>query len=246
MCLARNAIIKDLNKQIKAHFFESKRKLILNKVTSDQNNIWKAVKIAKGCSGNKIPRNLTVRGSSIDPENLAEAFAVFFHEKVEHYKNEAVLNSLVYNGGNKLIVGDRFFMDVNSISKCLTTLKPKTSEGYDRIPVKIVFDARDLLLPTLTKLFKLIYQQRVIPYQWKIARILPIHKKGSKTQIENYRPIANLCSFSKIFEKLILNQINYLKSTNKLDLTGKPQHGFKKKKYSNRGHITSIDHCSSG
>ena len=145
------------------------------------------------------------------------------------------MNSLVYNGRNRLIVGDRFFMDETS-----------TWEGFDRVPVKIVFDARDVLLPTLTKLFKMIYQQRVIPDQWKTARILPIHKKRSKTQIENYRPIANLCSFSKIFEKLILNQKNYLESTNNLDLTGISQHGFKKKKYSNRGHITSIDHCSSG
>ena len=48
--------------------------------------------------------------------------------------------------------------------------------------------------------------------------------------IENYRPIANLCSASKIFEKLILKQIHYLESTNKLDLTGKQQHGFKRNK----------------
>ena len=57
-----------------------------------------------------------------------------------------------------------------------------------------------------------------------------IFKKGNKTEIENYRPIANLCSASKIFEKLILKQIHYLESTNKLDLTGKNQHGFKRSK----------------
>ena len=55
-------------------------------------------------------------------------------------------------------------------------------------------------------------------------------KKGDKTKIENYRPIANLCSASKFFETLILKQIGYLESVNKLDLTGKQQHGFKRKK----------------
>ena len=34
----------------------------------------------------------------------------------------------------------------------------------------------------------------------------------------------------KIFEKLILRQIHYLESMNKLDLTGRRQHGFKKSK----------------
>ena len=62
-----------------------------------------------------------------------------------------------------------------------------------------------------------------------MSKIIPIFKKGSKNEIENYRPIANLCAASKFFEKLILKQIHYLETTNKLDLTGKQQHGFKKK-----------------
>ena len=41
-----------------------------------------------------------------------------------------------------------------------------------------------------------------------------MHKKGSKQKIENYRQVANLCSASKIFERLILSR------TNKLELLG--------------------------
>ena len=62
----------------------------------------------------------------------------------------------------------------------------------------------------------------------------PYLKKGNVHQIENYRPIANLCSASKIFERLILKQIHYLENKNSLDLTGKQQHGFKKNKV--KGH----------
>ena len=39
-----------------------------------------------------------------------------------------------------------------------------------------------------------------------------------------------ICSASKFFEKLILKQIQYLENKNELDLTGKQQHGFKRKK----------------
>jgi hypothetical protein len=74
------------------------------------------------------------------------------------------------------------------------------------------------------------YSTGSIPEQWKISKIIPIHKKGNKSEIENYRPIANLCSTSKILEKLILKQIHYLESKNELDLTGKNQHGFKRNK----------------
>ena len=113
---------------------------------------------------------------------------------------------------------------------CLSDLNSKKCEGLDRIPVCAIYDARHTLLAPFTALFDKIYNTCEIPEQWKVSKIIPIFKKGNKTEIENYRPIANLCSASKIFEKLILKQIQYLESTNKLDLTGKNQHGFKRSK----------------
>ena len=52
----------------------------------------------------------------------------------------------------------------------------------------------------------------------------------TRANIENYRPIANLCSTSKIFEKAILSRIMQIEKDNNVDLTGVTQHGFKKKK----------------
>ena len=68
------------------------------------------------------------------------------------------------------------------------------------------------LLDPLTELFGLIYNHNQLPEQWLIAKTIPLHKKGSKQDIENYRPIANLCSCTKIFEKLILKRICSFKS----------------------------------
>ena len=72
-------------------------------------------------------------------------------------------------------------------------------------------------------------RKKTIPQQWLISKVIPIHKKGNNSDIKNYRPISNLCSCSKIFEKLILARINSLEISNNVDLTGKSQHGFKPK-----------------
>ena len=48
--------------------------------------------------------------------------------------------------------------------------------------------------------------------------------------MENYRPVASLCSTSKIFERLILNKIKKLELENEINLVGKQQHGFTKGK----------------
>jgi len=47
-----------------------------------------------------------------------------------------------------------------------------------------------------------------IPDKWKMSRVLPLHKKGLKNNPDNFRPISNLCSLDKLFEKIVLNEIN--------------------------------------
>ena len=46
-----------------------------------------------------------------------------------------------------------------------------------------------------------------MPENWKLANITPVFKKGGKGQCENYRPISLLCIASKVFERVIMNQI---------------------------------------
>ena len=106
----------------------------------------------------------------------------------------------------------------------------KKCEGFDRIPLCALVDAHNIIVRPFVNLFSKIYKTGKIPEQWKVSKIVPTFKKGCKNKIENYRPISNLCSASKTFEKLILKQIGYLESMNKLDLTGKQQHEFKKNK----------------
>jgi hypothetical protein len=56
----------------------------------------------------------------------------------------------------------------------------------------------------ITDLFNLCLETNTIPDEWKISYITPIHKgKGSKSQVDKYRPILILPPLAKIFEKLI-------------------------------------------
>ena len=51
------------------------------------------------------------------------------------------------------------------------------------------------------------FQEGKFPEQLKIAKVIPIHKEGSRQSVGNYRPISLLPSFSKIFEKLMHQRI---------------------------------------
>ena len=51
----------------------------------------------------------------------------------------------------------------------------------------------------------------VFPDIWKFARVAPIFKAGTRDDLNNYRPISVLCTISKVFEKIVHDQVvNYL------------------------------------
>ena len=65
----------------------------------------------------------------------------------------------------------------------------------------------------------------IFPDRLKYASIRPIYKKGKKEDINNYRPISILTSFSKIFEKVM--QTRLLKHLNNHNILAQEQYGFR-------------------
>ena len=167
-------------------------------------------------------------GIPITDNDLSDRFADYFEEKVMNLASNVAINPTVYNGIRRVQCTDVNFMTRENILKAIKEIKIKNSEGHDRIPQRLIIDGIDLLITPLTRLFYNIYDRMEIPEQWKLAKITPVHKKGDKTNIHNYRPIANLCEATKIYERLILQRIQEIEKEENIDLTGKNQHGFKR------------------
>ena len=76
------------------------------------------------------------------------------------------------------------------------------------------------------------------PEIFKVARITPIHKCGSKTDHRNYRPISNLPTLNKIFEKLIHKRLYSFFTEQKI--LSESQFGFMKKKSTSQANLTVV------
>ena len=55
--------------------------------------------------------------------------------------------------------------------------------------------------------FKTCLRTGKFPLEWKKASIVPIHKKGDKQTVKNYRPVSLLSTCGKIFERLLYNEM---------------------------------------
>ena len=67
----------------------------------------------------------------------------------------------------------------------------------------------------------------IFPGKWKMSNVCPIHKKKSKNDKSNYRPISLLHILSKIFEKIIFESLYSYFTKNNLQVNC--QSGFYKR-----------------
>ena len=91
----------------------------------------------------------------------------------------------------------------------------------DSIPAKILKDNYDVIGPKIVIDFNSSIQTGLFHPNQKLADVSPIFKKELKHSKGNYRPVSVLSALSKIFEKLILYQIdNYMKDKLSIYLCG--------------------------
>lgn len=95
----------------------------------------------------------------------------------------------------------------DEIAKIVNSMKNKKSCGYDDVPIAVIKENLDILAEPLTIFYNECISEGIFPEQLKIAKIIPLHKKGSKTDPKNYRPISLLPILSKIFEKVIKSRL---------------------------------------
>lgn len=116
----------------------------------------------------------------------------------------------------------------SQIYKELRNLKRKKATGLDNFLSGLLKDAASVIAKPLTYIINLSLRSGTVPAEWKEAKVLPLFKSGSSSEIGNYRPISLLPILSKILEKVVYSQlVSYLESNN---LLPDNQFGFRSKR----------------
>ena len=157
-----------------------------------------------------------------DAQTISEEFANFFKSVYD-----PVFSTYDIPSSNS-------FTQTFSLSQCtesqvlaaICKLKTTKTLGPDQIPPYILKACSESLSAPLAFIFNLSLSSSIFPTDFKTSYVTPVPKKQNCNQIENFRPISILSSFSLVFEQLIYDQIYQ----HVFNLISTSQHGFLKSK----------------
>ena len=97
---------------------------------------------------------------------------------------------------------------VDEVSSTISGLHRNKSCDYEKNVADFFIDAKDFICPYLVQIFNHIFNTGLYPESWCNGVLIPIHKKGDKSNPANYRGITIINVFAKIFSLLLRNRIN--------------------------------------
>ena len=89
-------------------------------------------------------------------------------------------------------------VSTNFVWKELTKLKLTKATGLDGLTARLLRDSAPVIAKPIMYLVNLTISTRVIPSEWKEARVTPIFKSGERNNENNYRPISVLPLVPKV------------------------------------------------
>ena len=190
----------------------------INKIINPQKASPKVISIRSLIVNNELTEN---------PSEIANAFNEYFCSIGRIISNS--LDSVQISSprtGITTPVNSFYFHEpsVFDVGKAINSLKNKSSH-ISTYPVKVLKYLEPILSPILATILKKSFQQGFFPIFLKIARVIPLHKTGSRSDVSNFRPISILSPISKIFEKIVFKQM--LKFLDKFRLLNENQYGFR-------------------
>lgn len=201
--------------------------------TSTQDNslyhITKSLKCRK--ENNQFPPIHGENGLKFTDDEKCETFAdslekQFCENETIDWEFEEIVEDSVAQILQSPTHSPALYTSSQEIMRIIKNLSSKKAPGPDNIKNAVIKKLPNKCIGILTSIINACLRQFYFPTYWKRAIVILIHKTGSdKTFPENYRPISLLSCIGKIYEAIILNEINYVVDVN--NLLPNEQFGFR-------------------
>ena len=213
------------NYQHELDLAEQKHKEYLSQSLATSKNTktwWQTVKWLLGKGGDTSYPPLQINDSVV-MDNKAKAKE--FNEFYLSHSNIDTSQAKLPDDNNFPEYMDKLEATEEEVADQLKALDTSKATGPDGISPKLLYEAGAGIVPSLTRLINLSLVSGKVPSSWKEANVIPLHKKGDKSSLNNYRPVSLLSCVSKILERIVFKHVyNHIHDRN---LLSSDQSGFK-------------------
>ena len=220
--------------KIKHLILLSKKSYYSNYFQNNSNNIkktWQGIKQLMTLSNKKVHIPTTVEIDSQKITNtidIANAFNTYFASIGSNLAASIPSLAVSYTEYLKSPTLQSFALYPTTsweVEQEINSLCGNKSTGPFSIPTKLLKLLKSILSEPLSYLYNCSFNSGIVPNKFKIAKVIPIFKKGSYTVFLNYRPISLLSVFNRILEKLMYKRLITFFKKNKIFYSG--QFGFR-------------------
>ena len=138
-------------------------------------------------------------------DTKANLFNDYFVKQCCAITTESTLPSFLPRSAPRL---QNLLIDREKVLRIIRALDSKKAHGCDDISISMIKMCDTSIVEPLCLIFEKCLETGVYPSIWKKANVIPVHKKNSRQNKENYRLISLLPIFGKIFEKLIFDSMH--------------------------------------
>ena len=210
--------------------------------------IWN--NLNKVCSAKKRKNNIFINKLSVEnieitsPSEISNAFNDYFCNIGPSLVKLLPLTSANYVEYMSPSVSQSIYcapVTSNELVLLIHSLSSNKACGPDGVGAQLIKDNCNLFLEPLIFLFNLSLLKGVVPDSLKVAKVIPIFKKGDVHLPSNYRPISLLSIFNKLLEKIVYKRLYSFLDKNQI--LYKNQFGFRKKHSTAMALLEVIDLC---
>ena len=175
--------------------------------------LWRSVKTFKNWKSTGSPSQISKDNVMYTKaKDVAVIMNEFFVEKIQKLKIKFFDAPPNYDHCYKAMAGKTCslglkYVSMKKVLKILKNLKPSKSIGVDEIDSYSLKIAADIIAPAVHHITTLSIMQRKFPTSFKFAKVIPLHKKLSRLDRKNYRPVSILSPLSKVLERVLYEQI---------------------------------------
>jgi hypothetical protein len=204
--------VNNVRRETSRHFRNKKREYLkynINKLATNSKNknigdLYKAI--------NEFKRGYQPRNNLVKDENgdlLADSHNILnrwknYVSQLLNVHNVSDVRQIEAHKTEPLVPGPSHL----EVEIAIVKLKKHKSPDSDQIPAELIQAGAKILLYVIHKLINSVWNKEELPDQWKESIIVTVHKKGDKTNCNNYRGISLLSTSWTILSNILLSRLS--------------------------------------